>query len=349
MSDPTKRRSQGTTVLLVECGTCRSSFTLNVALMNGVKGIRIRCRKCGALIDVENPGRKGPPAAGEGDRPHPAAPPQADLYDDADTGKSGKGVPMTPWPPGGDPPALVENGRKGWLSPHYNVSRPVPLDRATIGRNRCVAFDPSAPEVDYYRMLRTKILQGTGGNGGITLMVTSALPGEGKTVTAINLAFTFAKAFSQTALLVDADLKQQKGQEILGFSHDKGLADFLLDGCPVSDLMVWPGVEKLTLISGGKTVTESSELLGSPGMAALVADMKQRYPNRYVFFDVPPVLAGADALAFAPLVDWILLVVRAESTPLPDVKRALAMLPKEKILGLVLNRDPRAAVPNRRN
>ena len=339
MSDPTKKRSQSTTAFLVECGTCRASFTLNVALMNGVKGIRIRCRKCGALIEVENPGKKRPPPSTEEEYPRPLASPQAAGY--ADDGTSGKGVPMTPSPPGGDPPLLDEKGRTGWISPHYNVSRRVPVDPAVIGRNRCVAIDPSAPEVEFYRMLRTKILQGTGGNGGITLMVTSPLPGEGKTLTAINLALTFAKSFSQTALLVDADLRQQKIHEVLGFFHDKGLADYLLDGCPVSDLMVWPGVEKLTLISGGKTVTESSELLGSPGMAALVADMKQRYPNRYVFFDVPPVLSGADALAFAPLVDWIVLVVRAESTPLPDVKRALAMLPKEKVLGLVLNRDPR--------
>lgn len=339
MSDPTKKRSQPSTALLVECGTCRSGFTLNVALMNGVKGIRVRCRKCGALIDVDNPGRKRAPVSGEEERLHPATSPPAGGYTDKE--KPGKGVPVTPSTPGGDSPTPVEKGRTGWISPHYTVSRPVPVDPAAIGRNRCVAMDPSAPEVEFYRMLRTKILQGTGGNGGITLMVTSALPGEGKTITAINLALTFAKAFSQTALLVDADLRQQKIREILGFSHDKGLADYLLDGCPVSDLMVWPGVEKLTLISGGRTVTESSELLGSPGMASLVDDLKQRYPNRYVFFDVPPVLTGADAIAFAPLVDWILLVVRAESTPLPDVRRALAMLPKEKILGLVLNRAPR--------
>ena len=347
MSDPTEKRSHPATALLVECGTCRSSFTLNVALMNGVKGIRIRCRRCGASIDVDNPGRKRPPVAREGERPRPATSPPAGEY--ADKGKSGKEVPVTPSASEGNPSVLAEKGRTGWISPHYNVSRSVPVDPAAIGNNRCVAIDPSAPEVEYYRMLRTKILQRTGGDGGITLMVTSALPGEGKTLTAINLAFTFAKAFSQTALLVDADLRQQKIREALGFSHDKGLADYLLDGCPVPDLMVWPGVEKLTLISGGKTVTESSELLGSPGMAALVAELKERYSNRYVFFDVPPVLSGADALSFAPLVDWILLVVRAESTPLPDVKRALAMLPKEKILGLVLNRDPRVSVPNRRN
>ena len=123
-------------------------------------------------------------------------------------------------------------------------------------------------------------------------MVTSALPGEGKTLTAINLAFTFAKEFKQTALLVDCDLRQQQIHKVLGFPSEKGIVDYLLNDCPVQELFVWPGVEKLTVISGGKTVNDSSELLGSPGMKNLVADMKNRYPDRYVFFDVPPLLTS---------------------------------------------------------
>ena len=223
------------------------------------------------------------------------------------------------------------------------VERPG-LDPDRFARNRFVAFDPGAPEVEFYRMLRTKILHRTEGIGGVTVMVTSALPGEGKTTTAINLAFTFAKAYSQTVLLVDADLKQQKIHEVLGFENDKGLADYLLDSCPLSDTIVWPGIEKLTILSGGRTVTESSELIGSPGMKVLVEEMKSRYPERYVFFDVAPVLIGADALAFAPLVDCILFVVQAGRTSLQDVNRAIKMLPQEKVLGLVLNRDPHAVM-----
>jgi non-specific protein-tyrosine kinase len=97
-------------------------------------------------------------------------------------------------------------------------------------------------------------------------------------------------------------------------------------------------VEKMTLISGGQTLEGSSELLGSPRMKDLVAEMKTRYPDRFVIFDVPPVLSAADTIAFAPLVDHVLLVVQAGKTPLPEVKKALEMLPEEKILGIVLNR-----------
>jgi protein-tyrosine kinase len=80
-------------------------------------------------------------------------------------------------------------------------------------------------------------------------------------------------------------------------------------------------------------------LLNSPKMKALIAEMTSRYPDRYVFLDVPPVLVGADTVAFAPLIDWILAVVQSGATQVKDVNRALELLPREKILGLVLNRQ----------
>ena len=232
----------------------------------------------------------------------------------------------------------IDSEKMGWFSPSYSNSRPVKLNPQILAENRCVGYQSEAPELEYYRVLRTHILQQTGGKGN-TIMVTSANPGEGKTLTAINLSFTFAREFKQTALLVDCDLKRQQIHERLGFSSEKGLADYLIDDAPFSDLMVWPGVEKLTVISGGKTVKDSSELLGSLGMKNLVADMKTRYPDRYVFFDVPPLLTCADSLAFAPLVDYVLIVVQAGKTSLQDINRALKLLPSEKILGLVMNRQ----------
>ena len=91
-------------------------------------------------------------------------------------------------------------------------------------------------------------------------------------------------------------------------------------------------------VGGGTRIEESSELLGSPGMRTLVERMKTRYEDRYIFFDVPPVLAGADAICFAPLVDHILFIVQADESSMANVQKALGMLPKEKVLGIVLNR-----------
>ncbi len=235
----------------------------------------------------------------------------------------------------------MDQEKMGYVSPSYTISRSVTMNPQVLAANRCVGYQQDSRELEFYKVLRTQILQRTKG-GGSTVMVTSALPGEGKTLTAINLAFTFAKEFKQTALLVDCDLRQQQIHKVLGFPSEKGVVDYLLNDCPVQELFVWPGVEKLTVISGGKTVKESSELLGSPGMKNLVTDMKNRYPDRYVFFDVPPLLTSADSLAFAPFVDYILVTVQAGQTSLHDVNRALRLLPGEKVLGLVMNRQKNA-------
>lgn len=236
---------------------------------------------------------------------------------------------------------LADNSKKevsGWVSPRYDKSRTLYLNPMAAAANRCVAALPNSSETEAYKVIRTQILQKTEDREGKTIMVTSALPGEGKTVTTINLAFTFARDFSQTVLLVDCDFRNQRIHEMLGIKSDKGLINYLLDDAPVSDLITWPGVEKLTFISGGRAVYESTEILGSPRMKDLVNDMRTRYPERYVFFDVPPVLTSADALAFAPLVDHIIVVVAAGVTPVQEVKRAIEFLPQEKIIGLVLNR-----------
>ena len=228
--------------------------------------------------------------------------------------------------------------KAGFATPAYTQSKHISLDRQLLADNRCVAIFPSVKETEQYKVLRTQILQYAQERGGNTIMITSAQSGEGKTLTAVNLAFTFAKQFEQTVLLVDCDLRQQGIHKVLGFDNDKGLLDYLIDNKPLSDLMVWPGIDKLTLISGGRVVQESTELLGSPRMKDLVHDMKTRYSDRFVFFDVPPVLVGADALAFAPLVDFIIMVVHAGTTTINDVQKTLELIPNEKVIGFVLNR-----------
>ena len=124
--------------------------------------------------------------------------------------------------------------------------------------NRCVAVRPDAPESEPYRVLGTQVFRQTMDRQLNTVMVTSALPGEGKTLTAINLALTFARDFSRTALLVDCDLRKPSVYRYLGLSGEKGIIDSLLDGTPVNELIVWPGIEKFTVISGGRPVNESA-------------------------------------------------------------------------------------------
>lgn len=249
------------------------------------------------------------------------------------------------WLPKGTPQPLNGNLRPqkssqktGWVSPAYSESQETLIDAATFIENRCLCVFRDAPETDFYKILRTQIQQRTKAKGWNTVMVTSVQPGEGKTLTSINLAITFTKEFNQTVLLVDSDLKRQCVHQYMGFSSQKGLIDYLLDDVPLKDLIVWPGIEKLTVISGGRTIQDSAELLGCPRMAELVVDMKTRYKDRFVLFDVPPILIGADALAFAPLVDAIIMVVEAGRTSIHDIKKALELIPQDKFLGFVLNR-----------
>lgn len=226
----------------------------------------------------------------------------------------------------------------GWHSPTYDQSRTIKLVPEITTSNRCIAFTDQPQVVDAYKVLRTQILQKMQILGGNSLMVTSAEPGDGKTTTAINLALTMAKEFQQTVLLVDCDLQQQDVHKQMGYESDRGLIDYLVDDCPVSELFTWPGIEKISVISGGRLIRESTELLGSPRMKELVSDMKLRYPDRFVIFDMQSISAGADALVFAPLVDHIIMVVQEGKTRISEVKRSAGMLPEEKLLGVLLNR-----------
>ena len=226
----------------------------------------------------------------------------------------------------------------GWEQPTYKQSSQIILDSDHLRKNRCPCYFPEAVEADHFKVLRTQIMLRAQEKGWNTVMITSALPGEGKTFTAVNLAMIFSREFCQTVLLVDADLKNQSIHNVMGFESKVGLVDYLIDDMPFSDIMVWPGVDKMTVISGGKTLHDSTELIGSPKMKTLVSEMKSRYLDRYVFFDVPPILGRADALAFAPLVDCIIMVVEAGRTSLRDIRESLNMIPQEKFMGFVMNR-----------
>ena len=232
-----------------------------------------------------------------------------------------------------------ENGAEGdWAPPVYRNSQTCYPDLDALEKNRCVCFMKSAPELDHYKLLRAKIMQCTKAKGWNTIMITSALPGEGKTVTVINLAMTFAKAYNQTVLLVDCDLRQQKVYRYMGIPSDLGIIDHLVDGRPLNEIIIWPQIEKMTMISGGRTVDESAELLGSPKMKALIDEMKTRYTDRFILIDAPPIVSGADVLTLSSLADGIVMVVEAGRTPLNEIQEALELLPKEKFLGFVLNK-----------
>ena len=236
-------------------------------------------------------------------------------------------------------PVELKVRKDEWKPPVYSDSTRVQLDPECLLDNRCICISPDAPELESYKVLRTKIQQLTKEKGWNTVMVTSAEAGEGKTFTAVNLALTFARAYNQTVLLVDCDFRSQNVQKMMGFKSNAGLIDYLVDKRPLNEFIIWPGIDKMTVISGGRTFEDSSELLDSPRMKNLVNELKTRYDDRYIIFDVPPLLGTADAIALTPYVDCIVMVVEEGKTAMRNVQKAMEAIPQEKFLGFVMNKQ----------
>ncbi len=223
--------------------------------------------------------------------------------------------------------------------PGRAVTKVVSLDSGHIQKHRLMALlDDDSKALDYYNLLRTQILHRTRHKGHNTIMVTSALEGEGKTTTAINLAASIAKEVNQTVLLVDMDLRNPNIHRYLGCNTEKGLSDYLQGNASLPELLINPGLAKMVVLPAGKPLRASTEILGSPKMERLVEEMKHRYPERYVIFDCPPVLTVADALVFGSYVDGVILVVQAGRTTRGQVRKAVELLEGTNIVGLVMNR-----------
>jgi protein-tyrosine kinase len=221
----------------------------------------------------------------------------------------------------------------------YSTTRTVPVQAEVLRRQRIIAGNDDNMVREEYKILRTHILQRTMAEQKNTLMITGPLPGEGKTLTAINLAISLSHEVNKTVLLVDADMRSPSVHSSFGLPRGKGLVDYLTGDASLPDLLVHPeGFDKLVILPGGRGAAGAAELIGSPMMANLVQELKHFYPDRYVLFDLPPVLSYADPLAFAPLVDGIILVVAMGKTPREDIQKCVSVLKNFPVIGLVLNK-----------
>ncbi|BCO31802.1 hypothetical protein TspCOW1_19050 [Thiohalobacter sp. COW1] len=225
----------------------------------------------------------------------------------------------------------------------YTQTRTTRASNIAMKKHRILPAYPSGEYADAFKILRTQVLQRLRENNWNVLAVTSPSDGEGKTVTAINLAASIALEIHHTVLLVDANLRQPSIHDYLGIGAAQGLSEYLLDEVDLADLLVHPeGLEHVVLLPGGRPVQNSAELLNSPRMIQLVEELKTRYPERIVVFDLPPVLTAADALAFAPYVDAALLVLEDGKTQQQEAQRAVELLENTNILGTVLNKSEAA-------
>lgn len=221
----------------------------------------------------------------------------------------------------------------------YTMTRMIEVSDQTLLDNRIIAALPEHKFKDSYRMLRTRVLQTMRNNGWTTLAVTGPASGCGKTLTAINLAVSLAMEVTNTVLLVDADLRKPTIHKYFGFEPELGLSDYLTSDIGIHEVLVAPGIERLVLLPGRSAVPNSAEMLRSPRNIALVNDLKTRYADRLIVFDLPPILAADDALAFSPYVDCVLMVAESGTTRKDDLQQAYEILKNVPLVGTVLNKS----------
>ncbi len=242
-------------------------------------------------------------------------------------------------------PAVNQAGERASADPGeiaYTDTRTIRVARDHMRRSRIISGFEPARSADAYAMLRTQVLQRMRQRSWSVLGVTSPRDGEGKTLTAINLAISTAQEVDHTVLLVDADLRRPSIQEYFGFDPAPGLVDHLTKNAPIAELLVHPeGIDRFVILPGGAPAVNSADLMDSQRMARLVEELRQRYPERIVVIDMPPILVAADASAVAPHVDAVLMVVEDGKTHDADVRQALAMMEVTNVLGTVLNKASR--------
>ena len=220
----------------------------------------------------------------------------------------------------------------------YTQTRQIVCDPAVMEANRLISGIGQDGNSAAYKMLRTQVLQAMSKNDWKALAVSSPGAGEGKTLTAINLAISLAQEVQHTVLLVDFDLSRPSVHKAFGFQPEFGISDFVHHDISLDKVLVNPGIESLVVLPGKESIQNSSEILSSPQIVGMVEELKTRYPKRVVIFDLPPILQMDDALAFSPYVDAFLLVVGETSTKRNDVKKALHLLKSTNLIGTVLNK-----------
>src|SRR5260221_1609449 len=189
----------------------------------------------------------------------------------------------------------------------YTQTKTVSLTPSVLETNRVIAAKLDHPLTDVYRALRTQVLQALKQLNKSTLGITSTKHGEGKTLTAVNLAIAIAMDVNQTVLLVDADLRHPGVADCLGIKPSLGLSDCLTGKATISDCLINPSIDRLSVLPARSSSGNSAELLASPQMSQLTRELKNRYPDRLIIYDLPPVLTLGDTIGFLPSIETTLL------------------------------------------
>jgi receptor protein-tyrosine kinase len=230
-------------------------------------------------------------------------------------------------------------------SPFADASRPrLEIDFATLRRRAFVTPDAAqSPLADEFRIIKRPIMRNALGaakvRNGNLVMVTSALPGEGKTYTAVNLAMSVAMEYDTSVILVDGDVAHPDVPNIIGSPREPGLLDLLTDAnLAFNDVLVPTNIHNLAILPAGTRHARATELLASMQMQRALEELSTRYADLVIIFDSPPLLPTTEARELATHMGQILMVVGADSTQQHAVKLALTAIEKCEIVLMLLNK-----------
>ena len=221
----------------------------------------------------------------------------------------------------------------------YKKTQTVIMDPAVLRDNRVIMGLYNDPRADIFRVLRTNVLKQLRENNWNSFVITSATTGAGKTFISVNLAIAMAMEGNQSVLLVEADFRRPNFGNYLGLECEFGLVDYLAGIVPLEKILINPGIERLVLLPGRNSKINYADLLSSSKMANLIKEIKSRYEDRIIIFDLPPLFVADDALLFMPYVDAALLVVEDGKNTSDELQHSMHILEQTNLLGLVLNKS----------
>ena len=232
------------------------------------------------------------------------------------------------------------------VEPDDRRSREVSVDLARMRRaGLLVPGQPRSQLEEEFRIVKRPLLENVRNQTAMRperanlIMVTSAVSGEGKTQTAINLAVSIAMELDHTVLLVEADVLRPSALERLGVTAAKGLLDKLespqLD---LADVLLRTNIPKLTLLPAGTASSRSTELLASDTMDKLLEELASKYANRVIIFDTPPLLSTTESRVLASHMGQVVMVMEANNTPISTVKQAFATVENHPVVLSMLNK-----------
>jgi protein-tyrosine kinase len=241
-----------------------------------------------------------------------------------------------------------ESGASGsQVALHKFEAGKVAINLAEVDSHVVCITEPHSLAAEQYKKLRARILRATTKEVHNTIMITSSDVGEGKSLTAVNLAVALSSEFDYTVLLVDADLRKPSIHKYLGIGQRKGLSNYLKGEVPLADVLVKTGIGKLVLLPSGDPQENATELLSSERMKMLVRELKARYRDRYIIFDSSPLLATADPISLGGLMDNVLFVIQEGRTSQKAIMQALSLTKGWNILGAVFNNVPENLMKNK--